>query len=83
MWYFVLIIFNNNKEANTAFDFDKITQLLVSDPIKCVPKDSFYYVNVILLPAKGTVGLILPYVYQKNEKNDLKNWIFINNQFKR
>eukprot|EP00026_Physarum_polycephalum_P016663 Phypoly_transcript_17625.p1 GENE.Phypoly_transcript_17625~~Phypoly_transcript_17625.p1 ORF type:complete len:165 (+),score=29.89 Phypoly_transcript_17625:297-791(+) len=68
----------NRIEANTAFDFDKIQQLMVSDPTPCPHKADFSYANVLLFTDKP-VPIIFPYMYSTATPNKLKSWLFVNN----
>eukprot|EP01080_Neovahlkampfia_damariscottae_P008772 gene8772-720_t len=70
----------NRIELKTNFDFSKIVQILVSE-VEESPKKNYFYVNVILL-TKSPVSILVPYLYEKNEKNDLKHWTFVNNSLK-
>jgi hypothetical protein len=49
---------------------------MVSAPIKSA-KEGYYYVNLVLVTG-SPVYLLLPYIYQINEKNTLKHWILVN-----
>eukprot|EP00761_Pharyngomonas_kirbyi_P003338 gb/GECH01003342.1/.p1 GENE.gb/GECH01003342.1/~~gb/GECH01003342.1/.p1 ORF type:complete len:179 (+),score=55.41 gb/GECH01003342.1/:1-537(+) len=71
----------NRVEFNTAFDFDKIQQILVSDPIPCPMRPNHQYVHVVLIT--GGMPLIFPYLFPHDRMNQLTDWVFINNQFKR
>ncbi|KAK2950264.1 putative LIMR family protein [Blattamonas nauphoetae] len=72
----------NRIEFNTSFDFTKVTQILVGQPIPCPTKPGFTYINVILFT--DILGpMIFPYLYSDTVKNDLSRWLFVNNQLDR
>jgi len=73
--------FLNRLEVNTSFDFDKVKRLMISEPI-AAPKAGYSYVHVLCFTDQA-VPLILPYLYHTNPTNDLKHWLFQNNQFQR
>jgi hypothetical protein len=54
----------------------------LSDSLVCETKKDFLYVNVVLVIKNHPITLLLPYIYKKDEKNLLNNWIFVNNKFK-
>eukprot|EP00742_Colponemidia_sp_Colp-10_P009554 GILJ01010431.1.p1 GENE.GILJ01010431.1~~GILJ01010431.1.p1 ORF type:complete len:168 (+),score=32.94 GILJ01010431.1:29-532(+) len=69
----------NRVEVDTGFDFDKVKQIMLSDPIPS-PKEGFSYVNVLLFTDKP-VPLILPYLFDsRKNRNSLSEWVFINNK---
>lgn len=83
--------FINRVECDTAFDFNKVEQILISEPIPCPVKPGFNYVmhfsqynsqvHVILLCKN--IPLIMPYLYNASYNqngHDLKQWLFINNK---
>ncbi|EGC34112.1 hypothetical protein DICPUDRAFT_12102, partial [Dictyostelium purpureum] len=72
----------NRMELNTSFDFNKVTQIMVSDSIECPMKKGYYYMNVLLF-ANNPIPLLVPYIYLKSTENKLNDWLFINNQFQR
>eukprot|EP00668_Euglena_longa_P003162 GGOE01003694.1.p1 GENE.GGOE01003694.1~~GGOE01003694.1.p1 ORF type:complete len:164 (-),score=68.80 GGOE01003694.1:466-957(-) len=72
----------NRAEVNTGFDFDKVQRLMLSEPVPCPLKASYWYVNVLLFTDKP-LPLILPYLYEKNGYNTLTEWVFINNNLAR
>ncbi|KAK8821354.1 hypothetical protein WA577_007702, partial [Blastocystis sp. JDR] len=74
-------VYVNRVECDTAFDFNRVTRLLISTPVECPVKPGYNYVHVILFCK--SIPLILPYLYKDSyEKmgHDLKNWLFINNK---
>eukprot|EP00741_Cyanophora_paradoxa_P022160 tig00021435_g21392.t1 len=74
----------NRIEIDTAFDFDKVQQILLSDPIPCPLKPGSNYVHVLLFTEKP-IPLLLPYVYDTKvaSNNPLTDWVFLNKQLKR
>eukprot|EP01095_Lingulamoeba_sp_RSL-Kostka_P017233 TRINITY_DN884_c2_g1_i2.p1 TRINITY_DN884_c2_g1~~TRINITY_DN884_c2_g1_i2.p1 ORF type:complete len:140 (-),score=30.36 TRINITY_DN884_c2_g1_i2:29-448(-) len=68
----------NRIEINTGMDFNKIQQILISDPIDCVVKPGYKYINVLCFTDKP-IPIILPYVYINDESNKLSDWLFVNN----
>ncbi|EGG21087.1 hypothetical protein DFA_00962 [Cavenderia fasciculata] len=72
----------NRVEVDTAFDFDEVISILISDSTECPVKKGYSYINVILITKKPT-PMILPYIYLKSDVNKLTDWVFINNQFGR
>ncbi|RUS18360.1 hypothetical protein BC937DRAFT_88848 [Endogone sp. FLAS-F59071] len=94
----------NRIEIDTAFDFRKITQIMISPAIPYPHKPDHEYVNVLLLHDKP-LPLLVPYLYSKavttevededvadkaekgrlrpvTLKNELKDWLLINNMGK-
>lgn len=69
-------------ELATAFDFRKVKQILVSEPVQCTPKPGFKYVNVVMFTDKP-LPLIVPYIFDSGFKNDLRQWVFINTRMER
>mmetsp|Transcript_22036 Transcript_22036/g.30769 ORF Transcript_22036/g.30769 Transcript_22036/m.30769 type:complete len:156 (+) Transcript_22036:163-630(+) len=68
----------NNVEFDTAFDFEKVQQIMVSEQeIVCPIKDQCFYVNVLLFTDKP-LPLIFGYLFVRNKKNKLTEWKFIN-----
>ena len=58
----VKIIVVNRIEVNTAMDFSKIIQIMVSDPISYPYKPGYAYVHVVCLTDKP-LPLLIPYIY--------------------
>ena len=73
----------NRIECNTNYDFNNITQIMISPPIKYPHKEEFFYSNLILLTKNTKVPLIVPYLYQEMPENSLENWLFINEKGER
>ncbi|EFC49863.1 predicted protein [Naegleria gruberi] len=76
----------NRVEVNTDLDFDIFPQILLSAPVKCIPKPSLNYVNVILIGHGDLTdpAYLCPYTYPADDKeNKLQHWAFINNSLKR
>ena len=74
----------NRIEFDTAWDFDNVTQILVSEPIDVPPalKPKAKYIQLVLLCDKP-LPLLAPYIYSTSHKNnDLHHWLFINNKLK-
>ena len=83
----------NRVECNTAFDFDRVEKILISEPIACPVKPGYSYVGMeIAINIKvhvilfcQNIPLILPYFYNDSftQKGlDLREWLFINNKLK-
>lgn len=53
---------------------------MVSPEIESIKKD-FLYVHLVL-QANSPVYLLVPYIYPKNSKNTLQEWILVNNNLK-
>ncbi|OZJ03604.1 hypothetical protein BZG36_03695 [Bifiguratus adelaidae] len=84
----------NRVEVDTNFDFHKIVQVMISPPTPYPHKADYVYVNVLLFTDKP-LPILIPYLYDtalktpvQNEgeevrdvvmKNDLKDWLFVNN----
>ncbi|KAL6069345.1 hypothetical protein QOT17_007608 [Balamuthia mandrillaris] len=70
----------NRVEVDTGFDFNKVRQIMLSDPVPCPLKPSFFYVHVLLFTHQP-IPIILPYLFKKKRKtNNLTDWMFINNK---
>lgn len=67
----------NRVEIDTKFDFSKVERILISDSIPCPLKKGYSYVNVLLF-TKAPIPLVFPYLYLKETKNKLQEWVFIN-----
>ncbi|KAJ1624801.1 hypothetical protein T492DRAFT_1044540 [Pavlovales sp. CCMP2436] len=74
----------NRMEVLTAFDFDKVRQVLLSPPQPCpLPlKERFSFVHVVL-QVEGrelsSLCMLMPYLYlAENKRNTLKNWTLVN-----
>jgi hypothetical protein len=76
----------NRVEVGTAFDFKRVTQILVSEPVACPVKPGYNYVNVVLVvpAASGGVApvLLMPYLYDTSygRANNLSEWELINSK---
>ena len=71
----------NRVECDTAFNFDRVEMILISEPVECPQKQGYNYVHVILFCNK--IPLILPYLYDSSYEqkgHNLKEWLFINNK---
>lgn len=70
----------NRVEVDTAFDFDRINQLMVSDPVPCPVKSGYCFVHVVLtVDARAAPPLLLGYLYDGGiAANDLRSWLFVN-----
>eukprot|EP00002_Diphylleia_rotans_P025290 TRINITY_DN4997_c0_g7_i1.p1 TRINITY_DN4997_c0_g7~~TRINITY_DN4997_c0_g7_i1.p1 ORF type:complete len:145 (-),score=35.38 TRINITY_DN4997_c0_g7_i1:76-510(-) len=73
----------NRLEVETAFDFDQIIQIMVSDPVACPLKTGNSYCHVLLFKDMQKPPIILPYIYQPTKSNKLNEWIIINQAMKR
>jgi hypothetical protein len=73
------MLLNPLQECDTAFDFDKVKQIMVSDTVVCPVKENYMYVNVLCFTAQP-LPLILPYLYFNSGKNTLRDWLFVNNK---
>lgn len=65
----------NRVEMDTAFDFNKIKHILISESIECPYKEGFIYINVLMF-TEAVLPLIIPYLYKP--PNKLKEWLLIN-----
>ena len=94
MWYDCVLLFSPDQDFDTAFDFEKVQQIMVSEnEIVCPMKDQCSYVNVcsiylsihfkVLLFTDKPLPLIFGYLYVRNKKNKLTNWVFVNIKGKR
>ncbi|TPX35271.1 hypothetical protein SmJEL517_g02216 [Synchytrium microbalum] len=63
----------NKIELDTGFDFDKITQILVSDPIPYPGDTSWEYANVLLITTNAQFPMILPYLYRPSMITDVSD----------
>jgi hypothetical protein len=72
----------NHVEVLSSFNFDRIRQILVSDPTLCPMKDNFSHVHVVLqtdTQELSTLCILVPYIFdRRNKRNTLKNWAFVN-----
>jgi len=68
----------NRLEIDTNYDFTKITQIMVSDPIPCPFLPAYQYVHVLLFVNEKTPPIILPFFHQQQKNNQLTDWLFIN-----
>eukprot|EP01086_Lenisia_limosa_P014891 TRINITY_DN46535_c0_g1_i1.p1 TRINITY_DN46535_c0_g1~~TRINITY_DN46535_c0_g1_i1.p1 ORF type:complete len:163 (-),score=32.81 TRINITY_DN46535_c0_g1_i1:86-574(-) len=71
----------NRLEVKADFDFDTITQLLLSPSIEVICKKGYSFCTIICLSESGAA--MLPYVYQQNAKNTMKHFVFINSKLDR
>lgn len=73
----------NRVEVDTAFNFDTVTQILLSEPVQCPAHiKQGYALRFAVLSTGKPVLLLLPYVYDVSLLgNSLSHWEFINNQF--
>jgi hypothetical protein len=74
----------NRVEVGTAFDFERVIQIMLSPARACEAKPGYQYVNVVLVTS-SPVLLILPYLYDRAAQadNDLHHWLFVNNKGQR
>jgi len=68
----------NRLEIDTNYDFTKITQIMVSDPIPCPFLPAYQYVHVLLFVNEKMPPIILPFFHQQQKNNQLTDWLFIN-----
>lgn len=70
----------NRAEVDTAFDFDRVKQLMVSDPVPCPVKAGYSFVHVVLtVESRTSPPLLLGYLYDGGVAgNDLRSWLFVN-----
>ncbi|KAL7750561.1 hypothetical protein RI367_003902 [Sorochytrium milnesiophthora] len=52
----------NRVEVQTGYDFNKISQIMVSDPIEYPHRDGYRYVNALLFTDKP-LPMLVPYLY--------------------
>lgn len=70
----------NRVECATAFEFDKVVEILVSESKACPVKEGFKFVTVVLF-TKKPIPLLLPYLFDgRYERNDLRSWLFVNSK---
>eukprot|EP01116_Phalansterium_solitarium_P003797 TRINITY_DN14621_c0_g1_i1.p1 TRINITY_DN14621_c0_g1~~TRINITY_DN14621_c0_g1_i1.p1 ORF type:complete len:149 (+),score=44.27 TRINITY_DN14621_c0_g1_i1:39-485(+) len=69
----------NRVEFGTAFDFRKVQQILLQNPIPCPSKPTYLFQHVVLL-SDAPLPMIFGYLYEKNPKNSLEDWRFVNSQ---
>ena len=55
----------NRVEFDTKFDFNNISQILISPEVQNEKDKAFYYVTVVLIVANNTTPLVFPYCYKK------------------
>lgn len=70
----------NRAELDTAFDFDRVAQLMVSDPVPCPVKPGYLFVHVVLaVSSRASPPLLLGYLYDGAiQGNDLRSWLLVN-----
>lgn len=70
----------NRAEVDTAFDFDRVKQLMVSEPVPCPVKAGYSFVHVVLtVESRASPPLLLAYLYDTSiPGNDLRSWLFVN-----
>ena len=71
----------NRLDLATAFDFDRVRQLLISPPIPCAPKVGFRYCHIVIMTDKK-LPLLMPYVFPDDTRNTLQEWLLVNSQEK-
>ena len=67
----------NRVEVQTNFPFNTVKQMMLSEPEDYPLREGYRYINVLLFTGKP-VPIIVPYVYQHIEENDLQHWILVN-----
>jgi hypothetical protein len=72
----------NRIEFNTSQDFGRVKEVMLSNSIDCPVKQNYKYVNVVLYTGDPLV-MMFGYLYENVARNDLSQWLFINNQTKR
>lgn len=91
--------FVNRVECATAFDFSKVKQILLSEPVGCPYKAgesshrapalsltapaAGYQYCNVVLVTRKPIPLLLPYMFEASAKNDRKHWIFVNAKLQR
>ncbi|KAI8902743.1 hypothetical protein BC833DRAFT_230621 [Globomyces pollinis-pini] len=82
----------NRIEFASNFDFKKILQIMISDPIVFPYRINFLFSTVLLMTEETSMPIIVPYLYQgvldKKVKlnippNNLKEWLLINSKHER
>ena len=77
------MIVTNVLSIDTNFDFDRIQQIVVSDPpVVCPISPDLHYVNIGCLTEKP-LPLMLPFVFRPDSANHMDRWCFINATGKR
>jgi hypothetical protein len=67
----------NHVEFKTSFDFSKVKQILLNDPIPCPCKDHHNLVLLVLI-TDHPVPMLAPHIYDARVPNDLNFWVFVN-----
>ena len=70
----------NRIEFKTNFNFKKVKQILVSDPVKCPCKRGYLHVYLVLATDNLKYPLLLSYLYESDAGNLLNEWLLINGQ---
>lgn len=70
--------YTNCIEVGSDFDFNQVTQLLLSTPEECPVKPGFSLVKVVAVVEHEKPPILLPYLYDATAKNKLTLWAFIN-----
>jgi hypothetical protein len=70
----------NRIEAATAFDFNRVRQIMLSPATPCPVKAGYSMLNVILtIDSPTALPLLLGYLYDASVPgNDLRSWLFVN-----
>jgi hypothetical protein len=70
----------NRVECATAFNFDRVRQVLLSPPCPCPLKAGYSMLHVVLtIDSPTALPLLLGYMYDTSVPgNDLRSWLFVN-----
>lgn len=72
----------NRVDVSTGFDFDRVSQILISPPTECPHKPHFAHVHVVLQAGGqdlSAICLLVPYLYDtRMKRNTLKAFVFKN-----
>lgn len=75
--------FVNCIDVDTSFDFDEISQILLSDTEACPKKEGFGFVKVVLISHEASKPpVLLPYLFDSSTTNKLTFWSFSNKEGK-
>eukprot|EP00164_Ancoracysta_twista_P008285 GFYU01011929.1.p1 GENE.GFYU01011929.1~~GFYU01011929.1.p1 ORF type:complete len:164 (+),score=38.18 GFYU01011929.1:136-627(+) len=72
----------NRIEVDNSFNFDQVTEIMLSDELECPLKPNYFYVTVLCFTGKP-IPLMLPYMYEKRPHHSLNEWVFINSNLQR
>ncbi len=68
----------NRIELSTKFNFEDVKEIFISPPINYPFRHNFKFSNLVLMTENTKVPLLIPYLYEDTAENDLKRFLFIN-----